>query len=207
MKTTDPIVERFRPPTYYEVVTGKPYRARIGKTKWIYTVNPFSAVAMVRVHELKDSIISMLKGAANAQSKETGFSKSSVELINGFIAMASLLWEIADKPKSFISRIRMRMAFFKWALKQTDWTFKIFENVLSANARISFFFPTPGELFSNSTGTISGDGFHYITRGHGDPAKTPWVEYLYLREAEKIDIINKWTVDKREHDKQKRNRR
>lgn len=208
MKTLDPIVEKFRPPTYYEVKTGKPYRARIGKTKYVFQVNQFSAVAMVRVYEIGISICKRLDEIANRKHSEGGgFSSLSVELIQNYVALASFLWEISDKPRGFIKRIRMRMAFMKYALSNIDWLLKIKENVLSANARISFFFETPGELLSDSAGTMAGDGFQVIVGTHGDANHTPWAEYIHLREKEKLDIINKWKVDKKAQAEAKRNRR
>jgi hypothetical protein len=201
----DPIVEKFRPPTHYEIVTGKPYRSRIGKTKYFYQVNPLSATAMMRVYEIGFSIIKMLNSMAESKSKgSAGFDEKSVNLIQGLVALTSLLWEIGDKPRGLIKRILMKRQFFKQALDNTEWTFKLFEQVMSANARLNFFFETPGELSTNSRGTLSGDGFQAIIGNCERANQKAWAEYISIREAEKLSIINKWTVDKREHDKMKK---
>jgi len=201
----DPIVEKFRPPTHYEIVTGKPYRSRIGKTKYIYQVNLMSATAMVRVYEIGFSIIKMLNSMAESKSGDKqGFNEKSLNLIQGLVALASLLWEISDKPNGLIKRLLMKRQFFKQALSNTEWTFKLFEQVMSANTRLNFFFETPSELSANSGGTLSGDGFQAIIGNCERANKKAWAEYLSIREAEKLSIINKWIVDKREHDKMKK---
>jgi hypothetical protein len=186
---------KFRPLTYFEVVTELPYQIPFDKR--IYSTQLMNCVNVIRVFELKDAIMNnMNKAALIKQEQGEGFTSISVTLIQGYISMAHLLYEICDKPKFFFTRWRYRSAFIRYCLKHTDFLWTVWDQVLSYNARSLQCNTVPSELQSDTGNNLEADGFYLQCEGF-DPKNTNWRTVQLKHEHEKYRAIAQFLSTKK----------
>lgn len=139
----DAFVEKFRPLTYYEIVTGKPLVVPIPNSKFIFRANMQSVTTVVRFNEILGGIINPIVDEMGRAAKETAvassaFTADSTKLIQGCINIARVLWEFTDKPKWFWTKGKMWKAFLKACLDDSDYLFGLLNMFRDYNQRFFF---------------------------------------------------------------------
>ncbi len=139
----DGFIEKVRPLTYYEIVTGKPLNVPIPNSKYIFHSRLQSWPIVVRVHEMlrlaiEPMIIKMGEPAQKTAVQEAKFSLDSSKLIQGVVNIARILWEFADQPKWFWSRNKMWRAFLKACVNDADYMWGLVDAFRTYNKRVFF---------------------------------------------------------------------
>lgn len=136
MSKNKSFVEKFRPLTHFEIVTGKPFRTRIGKSKYFYEHNLMSAVNLVRFHELYSPMLDALTTTAKATAESPQFNEHSVNLIKVFVQMIMLMYEVGKKPKWWWQRLGMKRAMLREWINDAEAMFKTFESLMVYESRL-----------------------------------------------------------------------
>lgn len=139
----DAFVEKFRPLTYYEIVTGKPLRKPIPNSRFVFHSNMQSVTTVVRFNEILHSVINPIMDKMGDFAKATAvqgvdFSQESTKLIQGMITITRILWEFTKKPKWFLSRRKMWKSFFRACMDDSDYLFDLLGNFRDYNQRFFF---------------------------------------------------------------------
>lgn len=198
--------EKFRPLTHVEIVTHKPLRVKVGNTKWIWEHNLQSAVNFMRFLELKDHVLKVITDAVDRKQKKVSprLDEDSFLIIRGVTLIVGLLWEVGKKPEFFITRFRMKIAFFQYFTMHTDELFEMLENCLSFNARLLQFASVPSEIRSVSNREMDSDGFLSLCGLSVGAHNEPWLLLCERLEYEKQRAIAQYKQNESSRKNQKR---
>lgn len=139
----DAFVEKFRPLTYYEIVTGKPFIKEIPKSKFVFRSNLQSITTIARLHEILVQIIDPLIKQMEAPARESALSEESInsasaKLIEGNITLAKVIFDFAEKPKGGRKLKRMWHDFLNACLENIEYLYDIVNSFREYNQRFFF---------------------------------------------------------------------
>ncbi len=131
-------VEKLRPLTYYEAVTGKTLMVPIPNSKYVFHSKLQSITALLRFHQIDKVLLQpierIFKGIVERDSKDIDASA----LIKNTAYMIRVMWELAIKPKNLISRFFMWRAFNKACIGDCIYLFNLKRDFLEFNSRVFF---------------------------------------------------------------------
>jgi len=142
----DAFVEKFRPLTYLELITGKPLIVPIPNSKFVFRANLQSVTAIARFNEILQLILIPIVDGMGDVAKKTAlqdesFTPESTNLIKGMISIAQILFEFAEKPRGFLNKRKTRKlweAFLKACLDDTEFLFGLLNSFRDYNQRFQF---------------------------------------------------------------------
>lgn len=124
------IAEEFRPLTYIEIKQDKPFIVRMTK-KWSYVCRLQKTKNLIKLFHGKNVI--------------TEYMNKKKDYITGFLSLYKLLYDISEKPRGLIKRIRYKSFLYKYFYNNSEVFLNLYNDMLDYQTRLFFLLKIAGE--------------------------------------------------------------